>query len=55
VCYQSQLAVVDYLHTGIGLNAYRSLALGTDACRYVEAFHALALADYRRLHRALSQ
>jgi LmbE family N-acetylglucosaminyl deacetylase len=55
VSYQSQLAVVDYLHTGIGLNAYRSMALGTDACRFVEAFQALGLADYRRLHRAFSQ
>jgi N-acetylglucosamine malate deacetylase 1 len=53
-CYQSQLAVLDYQHSAVGLNAYRSLALAGDGCRFVEAFHALKLADYRRLHRALS-
>jgi N-acetylglucosamine malate deacetylase 1 len=52
-CYQSQLAVLDYQHAVLGLNAYRSLALAGDGCRFVEAFHALALADYRRLHVAL--
>ncbi len=54
-CYQSQLAVLDYQHAAVGLNAYRSLAVAGDGCRYVEAFHALALADYRRLHRALDR
>ena len=54
-CYQSQLAVVDYLHSGIGLNAYRSLTLGGEKCRFVEAFHALGLADYRRLRRDFSK
>jgi LmbE family N-acetylglucosaminyl deacetylase len=56
-CYQTQMAVKDYLHTCLGLNAYRSLAAAED-CRFVEAFHALPLADYRRLllavrHRSL--
>jgi LmbE family N-acetylglucosaminyl deacetylase len=52
-CYQSQLAVLDYQHAVLGLNAYRSLTLAGDGCRFVEAFYALALADYRRLHRDL--
>ena len=51
-CYQSQLAEMDYLHHVLGLNAYRSSALGK-AVRFAEAFHALALADYRRLHQAV--
>lgn len=54
-CYRSQLAVVDYLHAGVGLNAYRSLALAGSGCRFVEAFHALTLTEYRRLHRVMSQ
>jgi N-acetylglucosamine malate deacetylase 1 len=44
--YQSQLTDVDYLHTAIGLNAYRSSALADPACRYVEAFCAVSLAQY---------
>jgi LmbE family N-acetylglucosaminyl deacetylase len=53
-CYASQLAVRDYLHCNLGLNAYRtmSLAAGT-AGQYAEVFHALPLRDYRRLHDAL--
>jgi N-acetylglucosamine malate deacetylase 1 len=54
-CYQSQLAVLDYQHAVLGLNAYRSLPLAGDGCRYVEAFHALALTDYRRVLRHLDQ
>jgi len=52
-CYVSQNAVRDYLHSNLGLNAYRamSLAVGANA-RYVEAFHALPLSEYRRLHEA---
>jgi LmbE family N-acetylglucosaminyl deacetylase len=53
-CYASQLAVSDYLHSSLGLNAYRSMSLAvSDGGRYVEAFHALHLTDYRRLHDAL--
>jgi hypothetical protein len=52
-CYESQLAIVDYLHAGVGLNAFRSAALA--GSRYVEAFHALPLCDYRRLHRTLGR
>jgi LmbE family N-acetylglucosaminyl deacetylase len=52
-CYQSQLAVTDYLHNAIGLNAFRAMGLGSDGGRFAEAFHALPLADYRQLCDAL--
>jgi LmbE family N-acetylglucosaminyl deacetylase len=54
-CYQSQLADMDYVHTGVGLNAYRSSAIGCKTARFVEAFFSVPLPDYRRLHRVLSQ
>jgi LmbE family N-acetylglucosaminyl deacetylase len=44
--YQSQLAEADYVHTAIGLNAYRSGALLGGTCRFAEAFCALPVADY---------
>jgi len=47
--YQSQLAEADYLHTALGLNAYRSSALLDPGCRYVEAFYAVPLARYLEL------
>jgi LmbE family N-acetylglucosaminyl deacetylase len=49
--YQSQLAEADYLHTGLGLNAYRSGAL-LGSCRYAEAFYAVALPQYLELLRS---
>jgi LmbE family N-acetylglucosaminyl deacetylase len=52
-CYGSQLALMDYLHTASGLNAYRSSAVGCKTARFVEAFYALPLSDYRRLHGSL--
>jgi len=52
-CYRSQLADMDYLHSGIGLSAYRASAMGSHAGRFAEAFHTLTLADYRRFHRAV--
>jgi LmbE family N-acetylglucosaminyl deacetylase len=52
-CYQSQLEQTDYLHAAIGLNAHRSLALGGMAGRFAEAFHALPLAEYLQLYRAV--
>jgi LmbE family N-acetylglucosaminyl deacetylase len=54
-CYGSQLADIDYVHTGIGLNAYRSSAVGCKTARFVEAFFALPLTDYRRLHDVVSR
>ncbi len=50
--YQSQLADADYLHTALGLNAYRSSALANGACRYAEAFCAVTLAQYLEMFRA---
>lgn len=47
--YQTQLAEADYLHTALGLNAYRSSALLDSACRYVEAFCAMSLPQYLEL------
>ncbi len=54
-CYESQLVDMDYVHTGIGLNAYRSSAVGCKTARFVEAFYSLSLADYRLLHRRVSR
>jgi len=50
--YQTQLAEADYLHTGLGLNAFRSGALLDGACRYAEAFFAVSLAEYLDLYRS---
>ncbi|MFL6577225.1 MAG: PIG-L deacetylase family protein [Povalibacter sp.] len=46
-CYRSQLAQADYLHASIGLNAHRSAGLLDARNGYAEAFHSLALTDYR--------
>jgi N-acetylglucosamine malate deacetylase 1 len=54
-CYQSQLAVTDYLHSSSGLNAYRAMGLGSRSRRFAEAFHTLELADYRRLYGAIGR
>jgi len=51
-CYTSQLAVNDYLHSGIGLNAYRSMGSGMPA-RFVEAFFSQPLGEYLRLYAAV--
>lgn len=48
--YLSQLAESDYLHTQLGLNAYRSTALLGGSARYAEAFCALPLQEYRELY-----
>jgi len=50
--YQSQLAEADYLHTALGLNAYRSNAFLGGTCRFAEAFCALPVADYLALYRS---
>ena len=52
--YQSQLAEADYLHTALGLNAYRSSALLDPDCRFAEAFCAVSLTQYLQLFRAYS-
>jgi len=51
-CYESQLAHTDFLHLGLGLNAYRSSAIANGGARYAEAFYASSLADYRELYGA---
>ncbi len=50
--YQSQLAEADYLHTALGLNAYRSSALVDGKCRFAEAFYAASLSQYLDLFRS---
>jgi LmbE family N-acetylglucosaminyl deacetylase len=50
--YQSQLAEADYLHTAIGLNAYRSSAMLDGSCRFAEAFFAVSLPQYLQLLQA---
>jgi LmbE family N-acetylglucosaminyl deacetylase len=50
--YQSQLAEADYLHTALGLNAYRSSALADGECRFAEAFYAVSLPQYLELLKA---
>jgi len=52
-CYESQLAVMDYLHGSLGLNAFRAMGLGSHAARFAEAFHSLELAEYRRVYCAV--
>ncbi len=52
--YQSQLADVDYLHTGLGLNAHRSLGVARKV-RFVEAYLAVGLAQYRTLYEAFER
>jgi N-acetylglucosamine malate deacetylase 1 len=50
--YRSQLDGSDYLHTQLGLNAYRSTAMLGGSCRYAEAFFSAPLQQYRELHRS---
>jgi LmbE family N-acetylglucosaminyl deacetylase len=50
--YRSQLAEADYLHTALGLNAYRSSALVDGECRFAEAFYAVPLSQYLDLFRS---
>jgi LmbE family N-acetylglucosaminyl deacetylase len=50
--YRSQLAEADYMHTGLGLNAYRSAAFTGRYGRFAEAFCALPLAEYRAMFEA---
>jgi N-acetylglucosamine malate deacetylase 1 len=50
--YRSQLVDADYMHTGLGLNAYRSAAFTGSYGRFAEAFCAVPLADYRAMFEA---
>jgi N-acetylglucosamine malate deacetylase 1 len=53
--YQSQLAEADYLHSSLGLNAYRSNAFLGGTCRYAEAFCVLPLNLYIQLFESYGQ
>jgi N-acetylglucosamine malate deacetylase 1 len=54
-CYESQLADADYLHTCLGLNAFRASALLDNKHGYVEAFFRATLDLYRELYQSYSQ
>jgi LmbE family N-acetylglucosaminyl deacetylase len=47
--YRSQLADLDYLHTGLALNAYRSAGFTEKYGRYAEAYYSVPLEDYRAM------
>jgi LmbE family N-acetylglucosaminyl deacetylase len=47
--YRSQLADLDYLHTSLALNAYRSAGFAAKYAQYAEAYCSLPLEDYRRM------
>jgi LmbE family N-acetylglucosaminyl deacetylase len=49
--YQSQLADLDYVHTALGLNAYRSSAL-LETRGYAEAFFYASRKEYLDLYRS---
>ncbi|HVW68166.1 MAG TPA: PIG-L family deacetylase, partial [Steroidobacteraceae bacterium] len=54
-CYDSQLHGSNYVHTALGLNAYRSSAFINDYAKYVEAFSCVPLAELRRLYNSYGQ
>lgn len=53
--YKSQLADANYLHTALGLNAYRSNGIADRDCRFVEAFCVHTLPQYFEYYRASAQ
>ena len=53
-CYPSQLTVTDYLHSALGLSAYRALSMPGHGVQFAEAFYTATLADYGRLYDALA-
>jgi N-acetylglucosamine malate deacetylase 1 len=50
--YRSQLQDMDYAHSAIGLNAYRSAAFTGHRARFAEAFCSMPLAAYRTMFDA---
>lgn len=52
--YASQLADADYLHSALGLAAYRASGFAAHYATYAEAFCSLPLDDYRALFKACS-
>jgi len=51
--YKSQLEDKNYIHTCLGLNAYRSSALLDNKDGFVEAFFMAPLEEYRRLYNSV--
>jgi N-acetylglucosamine malate deacetylase 1 len=47
--YKSQLRDMDYQHSALGLNAYRSVAFSDHRSRFAEAFLAAPLTAYRAM------
>ncbi len=47
--YRSQLADLDYLHTSLALNAYRSAGFSEHYGQYAEAYFAMPVDDYRKM------
>jgi len=50
--YKSQLAELDYMHSGLGLNAYRSAAFTGNQARFAEAYCSVSLSEYRSMFDA---
>jgi N-acetylglucosamine malate deacetylase 1 len=50
--YESQLTDANYIHTSLGLNAYRSCALLNHTGAFAEAFFRAPLQDYLKLYRS---
>jgi len=50
--YRSQLEQTDYMHSGLGLNAYRSAAFNGNYGRFAEAFCSVPLQQYRAMFDA---
>jgi len=50
--YRSQLHDMDYLHSAMGLSAYRSAAFTGHAARFAEAFCSMPLPAYRQMFDA---
>jgi LmbE family N-acetylglucosaminyl deacetylase len=50
--YRSQLEQADYLHSGLGLNAYRSAAFNGNYGRFAEAFCSVPVEQYRAMFDA---
>jgi LmbE family N-acetylglucosaminyl deacetylase len=50
-CYISQLTDKDFIHSILGLNAYRSITLLDRSINYVEAFLLTSLVEYRKLFK----
>ena len=50
--YRSQLEQTDYMHSGLGLNAYRSAAFNGNYGRFAEAFCSVPLEQYRAMFDA---